>query len=268
MPDKIHAHPRKLPGVPPAVDGPGHCDLPALLFGRREGVLPAAGGDLVVALPSGLGRGVEISHEPHIPFLPQGGCHLGQGLPLAQEGLLLVLPPAHVEAEKPARLRPHRQGLPGLPVFIVPGSGEVELGHLQDGAAGENSRPLIVFVVSQLGRNPTPEAGKIVLRQPDRRPKGVVIPAHPGHGVGTLHVSAGQQFHGGHILPARRLVHLLERHHVRALLKNRLKKYLCLSLTVRLRQTVGVQSQKLHKIHRLIYRISLISDFNTSALGP
>ena len=96
---------------------------------------------------------------------------------------------------------------------------------------------------------------------------------HPGHRSSMVirfqqHHIAGAGVVSRRDIPQQRsggrLVHLLQGEHLRLLLCDEIYKSVPLCLIVRLDKAVGIQSQQFHSL----YRISLMSDFRTSALGP
>ena len=96
---------------------------------------------------------------------------------------------------------------------------------------------------------------------------------HPGHCCGVVvrfqqHHIAGAGVVSRRDIPQQqsggRLVHLLQGEHIRLLLCDEIYKSVPLCLIVRLDEAVGIQSQQFHDL----YKISLMSDFRTSALGP
>lgn len=185
----------------------------------------------------------------------------GTAFPTGRQRLHFVLPPTQMHCIIPDISCTDAQGAAGPPVAVIAGLAQQQIFGSGDGCTAEHRHALIVLVVTDLCRKPAP----MVLHAP--------LFQHPGYGCGVVvrfqqHCIAGAGIISRRSLSQQRsgggLVHLLQGEHLRLLPGDKVHKDLPLCLIVRLDEAVGIQSQQFHSF----YRISLMSDFRTSALGP
>ena len=284
--------------VPPSVDVSRNGDAAVFYFGILITVPPPEVQDHVPSLSADRCGTVEISHKETVrtvlrtklPFAER----LLQPFHLPPEVFLRIIPPSHVDAQKGRPVSgAGRQRLPGLPVGEVPDAGNIETVRACNRAAAEDGQTLIVFSVPELRSGPGPpvlllQALKF-LRQDQRTvilpDAGVRSGRHPMHGEGA----------GDH-RPVLLFTAFLDRRGIDLFFLHKCRQRLhLLMIKFRFKVTsmaVNIDSKQSHSsflcvlskicpVSRLpvhislifsgvlnCYRISLISDFSTSALGP
>ena len=192
-----------------------------------------------------MSRAVEIAHQTTASRALAVSVQL---VPLSRKGILLILPPAHVDAAEPdGTVRQLHLQAGDHPAAAALGRGNADVIRRQHGQAAEHRLALFQMTVGGMGEAPRPGEGAALLLQQPRRRQRVVIRADLRFAVAG-HVTVGLQRVRLRIGGFDGLIDLLHHDHIHIFPDDRVRQIFQTEGIVPFQKAVRVQRQYLQLI--------------------